>query len=104
MSVKFVYITLPDKQTAISVARSLLGERLIACANIHGPVASLFHWKGKPEEAEEYVLIAKTSEARSNEVIARVKALHPYECPAILCLPVEAGYTPFLDWVAEEVK
>ncbi len=103
MPVTLLYLTAPDLDAAKSAARMLLAERLIACANILGPMAALYRWEGEIREATEVAWIAKTTDARAQAAIARARALHPYACPCIVALPVAAGYGPFLEWVANEV-
>ena len=82
----------------------LLEERLVACGNILPRMNSIYVWEGKLEEASEVVMIAKTTAERVPELIERVKSLHSYSCPCIVSLAVEAGYPPFLEWVAAGVK
>jgi periplasmic divalent cation tolerance protein len=65
---------------------------------------SIYTWDGKIEEASEVVMIAKTTEARIAELIAKVKSLHSYTVPCIVSLAVEDGYPPFLEWIADSVK
>ena len=102
MTVMVIYVTTSDASEARRIGRTLVEERLAACANILGPMSSLYWWEGKVQEAAEAVLILKTTEERLEAVITRVKALHSYDCPGIEAWPVAAGYQPFLDWVAQE--
>lgn len=101
-SVLVVLITVPDAACAERVATALVEERLAACVGRLGPLESLFRWKGALERAPELLLIAKTTAARFAALAQRVKALHPYEVPEIVALPVAAGFAPYLDWVAAE--
>ena len=99
-----LYATFPNRSEALSTARTLLSEKLIACANVIDNATSIYVWEGEVKENSEAILFAKTTEAQQNAVITRVKALHSYELPCILVLPVERGYTPFLRWVEGEVS
>ena len=98
----FAYITTPDPETARSIGRKLVEERLAACVNMF-PIASIYRWKGKVEEAKETVLIVKTTRERLPEVERRVLELHPYELPCIVWVGVE-GHEPFLRWIEEETR
>ncbi|HEY3920257.1 MAG TPA: divalent-cation tolerance protein CutA [Stellaceae bacterium] len=102
MPVMFVYVTAADAAEAKTIGRQLVEERLAACANILPGATSIFRWEGKLEEADEAVLILKTTEQKLETLIARVKALHPYDCPCIEALPVVEGNRDFLEWVVRE--
>ena len=94
-----VMVTTANKQEAENIAQRLLKERLIACANIIGPVSSLFHWAGKIEKAEEYLIFMKSREDLFEKLAETVKALHSYEVPEILVLPIVGGSEAYLDWL-----
>ena len=99
-----VYITAPDHDTALRIARLIVTEQLAACANVLGAITSVYHWEGKLQEEGEVALIAKTSEARLPELIARVRAIHPYQVPCIVAWPIVAGHQPYLDWISAEAR
>jgi periplasmic divalent cation tolerance protein len=98
-----VLVTAPDSDTAARIARSLVEERWIACANLVPGVRSIYRWQGRVEEDAEVLLVLKTSADRSEALAARVKALHPYEVPEVIALPVVGGSGAYLDWVVEAV-
>ncbi|GAB4326407.1 MAG: divalent-cation tolerance protein CutA [Candidatus Sumerlaeia bacterium] len=98
----FVYITNPDQETAVRVARHLLERRLIACANIH-PITSLYWWQGKIEEGGEVVLIAKTMPERFEAVRREVEAIHPYSVPCIVEIDANANESWFT-WLRQEIE
>ncbi|MBB6306140.1 divalent-cation tolerance protein CutA [Xanthobacter tagetidis] len=102
MDHRLVYTTFPDRAAAEQAARALLDQRLIACANILPGMVSLYRWEGKTERADEVVMLLKTTAARADDVVAAVAALHPYEVPALLVLPVAGGGAPFLAWISAE--
>ena len=104
MHVRFVYMTAGNLAEAQTIGRELVSAGLAACVNILPQMNSIYVWEGKLEEAAEVVMIAKTVEARVADLITKVKSLHSYNCPCIVSLAVEAGYPPFLEWVAENVK
>jgi periplasmic divalent cation tolerance protein len=94
-----VIVTTSSKQEAEKIAQHLLDQRLIACANIIGPVSSLFHWSGKIERAEEYLMLLKSRKDLFEQLVETVKALHSYEVPEILVLPVVGGSEAYLGWL-----
>jgi len=102
MAVIFVYATAGDRAEALRIGRAVVEARLAACANVIDGMRSLYWWQGKLEESTEAVLILKTTDDRFAELIAQMKALHSYDCPCIEALPVIAGNSAFLDWVAQE--
>jgi len=104
MTVLFVYVTTGDAAEAQRIARAVVEERLAACGNILDGVRSVYWWEGKVQEGSEAVLILKTAEERLEALLARVKALHSYDCPCIEALPIVAGHQPFLDWVVQETQ
>ena len=101
--VRTILLSAPDVETAERLAGALVEERLAACANVVPGVVSVFRWRGDVQREAEALLIVKTVEARVEEVCARVVAMHPYEVPEVLVLPVLGGHEPYLRWVAEEV-
>ena len=94
-----VTVTTTNKQEAENIAQHLLKEHLIACANIIGPVSSIFHWTGKIEKAEEYLIVMKSREDLFEKLAETVKALHSYKVPEILALPIVDGSRAYLDWL-----
>ncbi len=99
-----VLVTTVSKQEAEAIAQKLLEAKLIACANILGPVSSHFHWQGKIDRAEEYLLLLKSRQNLFKALAAEVKKLHSYEVPEILALPVVAGSKAYLDWLGNSLK
>ncbi len=95
-----VLVTVANKPEAEKIVQRLLSERLIACANIIGPVTSFFHWSGKDERAEEYLALMKSRSDLFDKLTEAVKKLHSYEVPEILALPVTAGSKTYLEWLA----
>ena len=83
------------------IASALVGERLVACVNA-AAVTSRFFWKGECCTEEEDLLIMKTRKDLAHKVMARLQAIHPYDVPEILIIPVLDGYRPYLEWVRGE--
>jgi periplasmic divalent cation tolerance protein len=95
-----VLTTFPADQDADRFAHALVSERLAACVNLLPPMRSIYTWKGAVESADERQVIIKTTVARLREIEARVKALHPYEVPEFLVLPIVEGSHEYLSWLS----
>ncbi|MCL1940010.1 MAG: divalent-cation tolerance protein CutA [Desulfovibrionaceae bacterium] len=104
MNALFVYITVPDEETARSMAKRLVEERLCACANILPGLESLYWWGGKVEQSREAALICKTMQSAWPSFEKRARELHPYDTPCIVALPLEKGFAPFMQWIADETR
>ncbi|MCK6453461.1 MAG: divalent-cation tolerance protein CutA [Alphaproteobacteria bacterium] len=101
---RFVYITAPSREEALKIGRALVAERLAASANVLPGARSIYWWQGKMEEADEAVLVAKTRAALAGRLVARVKALHSYDCPGIVILPILEGNPDYLAWLYSETS
>ncbi len=99
-----VYMTAADREAALRIGRLLVAERLAACVNILGAVTSVYEWDGAVEEGEEIAFIAKTSEDRIKALSERVKAVHDYDCPCVVALPLTGGNPAFLDWIGDQTR
>ena len=97
-----IFCTIPAAESE-AMSRALVGQRLVACVNVL-PVRSYYRWKGEFCADEEHMLILKTPQEKSGDVIAAIKALHSYEIPEIIVLPVIAGHAPYLEWVLQETR
>ena len=97
-----IYSTFKSKEEALSVAKALLEQKLIACANVQDGVTSLYRWEGAVQQEQETVMTAKTSKEKLQAAMEAIKALHPYELPCIIAYPVAQGMPGFLQWVANE--
>lgn len=97
-----VLMTAPDRETALRVVRTLVEERLAACANVIPGLRSVYWWEGEVEEANEVLAILKTREDRVEELMERAAALHPYDVPELLVVDVSEGFGPYLEWVMRE--
>ena len=97
-----VLVTAPSAPVAAEIARALVAERLAACGNVVPGLRSIYRWQGRVRDDAEALLLLKTSRARWPALRARVLALHPYEVPEVLALPVEAGNARSLAWVGAQ--
>jgi len=94
----------PNADIADRIARTLVESGLAACVNRLAPVDSIYRWQGAVERATETPLLVKTTRARYTEVEQAIRALHPYEVPEIIAVPVAAGFAPYLRWVADATE
>jgi periplasmic divalent cation tolerance protein len=104
MAVMIVYATAADPDEAERIGRTLVTERLAACANVIAGMRSIYWWEGRVQDASEAVLILKTTDVRLAALVARLRALHSYDCPCIEAWPVTDGNPDFLAWVARETS
>jgi periplasmic divalent cation tolerance protein len=99
-----LFITTADTKEAQRIADSLLEARKAACVNIVPEVSSSFWWQGKPEQAQESLLIVKSQASALDEIVDLVKKHHSYDVPEIIALPIIGGNPDYLDWIGNEVK
>ena len=99
-----VVTTASTKREATKITRCLLEERLIACANIIGPISSLFWWKDKIDEATEFLVLMKSSRKLFDKLSKRVKEIHSYEVPEVLALPILKGLPSYLSWLEANLR
>lgn len=99
-----VVTTVGSKDDANRIATTLVDRRLVACAQISGPIDSVYWWEDEVERAEEWVCTVKTRQDRYAVVEEAIRQLHPYEVPEILAVSVVAGNAAYLQWVGQQVK
>jgi periplasmic divalent cation tolerance protein len=99
-----VLVTAPDAEQAASLARAIVEERLAACVNIVPGIRSIYRWQDRICDDAEVLLVIKTTRRRFPALRERVLALHSYDVPEVILLPIEDGAAPFLDWLGEQVQ
>ena len=104
METLLVFTHLPDAESARTLARHLVAQRVAACVNILAPCRSVYRWQGKIEDVEEVPLLIKTTATRYPALEAAIRAGHPYELPEIIAVPVTSGLPSYLAWVAAETQ
>jgi periplasmic divalent cation tolerance protein len=102
MPVLLAYSTCPDAASADAIARALVDERLAACVSRVPGAHSTYRWRGQVEQADEVLLLIKTTTDRLDALTARLRTLHPYELPELIAVEVRAGLPAYLDWVVAE--
>src|SRR5580704_9463985 len=99
-----VLTTASSKDEARKIGRALVERLLAACVNIVPQVASIYRWEGEVEEAEEWLLIVKTTRGAFESVREAILELHSYDVPECICLPIEDGSVEYLSWIVQSVK
>ena len=103
-SVLACFCTCPDAASAERIADALVEARLAACVNQVPGLRSVYRWEGAIERADEVLLVAKTTHARLDALIERIRELHPNELPEVIAFEVAGGLAAYLDWVAEQTR
>jgi len=93
-----------SREEARRIARTLVERRLAACVNIIPGIESVYRWHEKIEQADEWLLLIKTTSSAFAHVQAAIKELHSYELPECICLEIEDGSPEYLKWIGESVK
>ncbi len=99
-----IVTTTDSKELATQIAGNLVEKKLAACGQVSGPITSIYEWKGKIENEEEWYCVIKTRKSLYQEVEESIKAQHPYEVPEIIAIPIQEGNKDYLDWITQVVK
>ena len=94
-----VYCTVSDKDEAISISRLLVEKKLAACCNIIPGLVSIYRWNDSIEEADEVLLLIKTSLKKYEHLEKEIKMIHSYSVPEIIAVPITEASTAYLDWI-----
>ncbi len=97
-----VLTAIGSKEDAQKVANAIVGEHLAACVQIIGPITSTYWWQGVMETADEWLCLMKTRQELYEQVEQAIRAIHPYDEPEILAMPVIAESRTYLDWIVSE--
>jgi Uncharacterized protein involved in tolerance to divalent cations len=93
---------LPDRASAIALAHKLVDERLAACVNVLDGCTSVYRWQGKNESVREVPIFIKTLAQHYARLEQLINAMHPYELPEIIAVPINNGLPAYLKWIADE--
>ncbi|MBC8338805.1 MAG: divalent-cation tolerance protein CutA [Alphaproteobacteria bacterium] len=104
MAQSLIYVTAANREEALAIARELVNSRLAACANVLSGTTSVYHWEGEVCEDEEISMILKTRDDLIEQAVEKIKALHSYDCPCVVALPISTGNQAFLDWIDAETE
>ena len=102
MQAMFIYVTASSRHEALSIGRTVVGERLAACANVLDGMTSIYWWERSVQESDEASLILKTRGELVERLTARIRELHSYECPCVVAMPIAAGNPAYLEWISQE--
>ena len=100
---RLVLTTTSSQDEARRIANALVERRLAACINIVCGIDSIYRWKGKVEESQEFLLLIKTSESAVESLRDAIQELHSYEVPECIVLPIDSGCEKYLNWIDESV-
>ena len=98
-----VFSTCP-RTDAAGIASALVNEKLAACVNLLDALQSVYRWRGQVKTATETLLIIKTTTDHYDEMERRLRALHPYEVPEIVAVPIACGYPSYLQWLEDATR
>ncbi len=101
---RVVLTTAGSHEQARKIARGLVEQRLAACVNIVAKIESVYRWQGKVEEAEEFLLVIKTTEAAAAQVQDAIRDMHSYELPEYIVISITDGSESYLKWIGESVN
>lgn len=104
MEYRLIYTTWPDEDSARSTGKALIEQKLAACTNILPGMRSIYRWESTLEEAQEVVMLVKTTAQKTEAATEAIISAHPYDCPCVIALPIEAGNPEFLQWINSEVS
>ncbi|MBE3012286.1 divalent-cation tolerance protein CutA [Microbispora sp. NEAU-D428] len=97
-----VHVTSGNRQEADRIASAVVTRRLAACAQVVAPISSTYWWAGGIQQAEEWLLLMKTTADRFEDLAACVRELHSYEVPEIVAVPIVQGTLDYLEWIRRE--
>ena len=96
-----VFMTAANGEEASRLAEMLVGAHLAACVQILPEIESVYRWQGKIERSSEVLLLVKTTSGKFDELEMEVRALHSYDTPEIVAVPIVAGSAPYLEWLVK---
>ena len=99
-----IVTTIDDRRAAEELGRRLVEERIVACCQVVGPIHSIYRWKGKVEEADEWYCVMKTRSCLYRRAEEVIKGLHPYEVPEIIAVTVDDALPEYAAWVETETS
>jgi periplasmic divalent cation tolerance protein len=97
-----ILVTVVNRKEAVRIGEEMVSAKLAACANIIPRIQSIYRWKGKVVKAQEALLILKSTRPRYRALEKAIKAMHTYETPEIIGLPVKEGLDQYIGWVRSQ--
>jgi periplasmic divalent cation tolerance protein len=100
---RIVYITAPSHAVASKLSHKLVMDGIVACVNIIPQVTSVYKWDGKiVEDAQEVLMIVKTTRGRLDDLMRVLDDEHPYDVPELISVPIWEGSEKYLKWISDE--
>ena len=99
-----VLMTAASQDEASRIAEMLVGAQLAACVQILPEITSVYRWQGEIQREKEILLLAKTNRSRFDELEGKVRAMHSYETPEIIAVPVTDASGPYIEWLLTELR
>jgi periplasmic divalent cation tolerance protein len=99
-----VLCTLPDRSHAYRIAHTLVEEQLAACINIIPGISSVYRWRDEVHHDKEILLLIKTAQPVFDRLERRIRALHPYELPEIIAVPIRTGQAEYIKWINDSLS
>lgn len=99
-----VFVTAGSRDEGERIADTLVTEQLAACVNVVGPIRSIYRWEKKVQHDDEWLLIVKTRGALFGDLATRVRALHSYQTPEVIAVPITSGSEAYLDWLRNATR
>lgn len=97
-----ILVTTVNQEEAVRIGKEMVNAKLAACANVIPRIQSIYRWNGKVVQEEEVLLILKSVKPRYRALEKAIKAMHTYEIPEIIALPVKVGFDRYIGWVGRE--
>ena len=97
-----ILVTTVNQEEAVRIGKEMVNAKLAACANVIPSIQSIYRWDGKVVQEEEVLLILKSVKPRYRALEKAIKAMHTYEIPEIIALPVKEGFDRYIGWVGRE--
>lgn len=96
-------VTTGDSREIIEkIGKDLVEKKLIACAQILGPIKSIYRWKEGVENTSEWILLMKSKASLYPVIEQEIRQQHPYELPEIIATNIDAGLAEYMDWLGNE--
>lgn len=97
-----VVTTLDDHDAAVALAGDVVAARLVACAQVVGPMTSIYRWRGQIEQETEWSCVMKTTRERYDALATWIDQHHPYDTPELVATGIVAGGHDYLEWISDE--
>ena len=99
-----VLVTAPSQKEAVRIGKAVVNAQLAACVNIVPGIRSLFRWEGAVSDESEVLMVLKSRADLFSELARTVKALHRYQVPEVIALPIVHGTPDYLAWIRQSTR